>query len=76
MIPALVNLLIVLIGVGVIYWAFTQLWPLVPFASSKIGQIVYVIVMVIFVLAVVFYGVVPVVQSLPGAMGGGMRPLT
>jgi hypothetical protein len=39
MIPALVPLLIVLIVAGMIYWAFTQLWPLVPFVSGKSGVV-------------------------------------
>jgi hypothetical protein len=68
MIPALINLIIVLIVAAVLYWALGKLWPLTgAFGSSAIGQVIYVILIVIGVLYVVFYGVIPVVRSLPGA---------
>lgn len=72
MVPALINLVVVLIVAAVLYWALEKLWPLTgAFGASKIGQVVYVILIVAGVLAIVFYGVLPVVESIPGAMGGG-----
>ena len=73
MIPALINLIVILIVAAVLYWALGKLWPLTgEFGASRIGQVIYVILIMVGVLYVVFYGVVPVVESLPGA-GGGLR---
>jgi len=75
MVPALVNLVVVLIVAAVLYWALNKLWPLTgEFGASSIGQVIYVILIVAGVLAIVFYGVLPVVESLPGALGGGRFP--
>jgi hypothetical protein len=72
MVPALINLVIVLIVLGVLYWALNKLWPLGGEATASwIGQVVYVILIVVGVLALVFYGVLPVVEAIPGALGGG-----
>ncbi len=71
MVPALINLVVVLIVAAVLYWALGKLWPLTgAFGSSPIGQVIYVILIVAGVLAIVFYGVLPVVESIPGALGG------
>jgi len=71
MISALVNLIVVLIVAGVLYWALNRLWPLGQNigTQSAIGQVIYVILIVIGVLAIVFIGVVPVVQSIPATLG-------
>ena len=70
MISALVNLIVVLIVAGVLYWALNRLWPLgAPVGTqSAIGQVIYVILIVIGVLAIVFIGAVPVIQSIPATL--------
>jgi hypothetical protein len=71
MIPALINLVVVLVVAAVLYWALGKLWPLTgAFGTSTIGQIVYVLLIVIGVLAIVFWGVIPVIQSLAGVASG------
>lgn len=71
MVPALINLVVVLIVIWVLYWALNRLWPLTgEFGASAVGQVIYVILIVVGVLALVFYGVLPVVESIPGALGG------
>jgi hypothetical protein len=76
MITALLWLACVLLIAAVFYWALTKLWPLAgPFGASKFGQVIYVIIIVVLALCVVFYGVIPVIESIPNAFGGGsFRP--
>lgn len=69
MTPALVNLIVILIIAAVMYWALGKLWPLTGgFGASPMGQIIYVLLIVIGVLAIVFWGVI--VQSLAGVASG------
>lgn len=66
---ALINLVVVLVIAAVLYWGLNKLWPLTrEFGASPIGQVIYVILIVVGVLYVVFNGVVPVIQSVPGSM--------
>lgn len=63
MIEALIYIVITLIILGVIWWAVTQLLPLIPL-PEPFGRIVYVLLVVIMVLVVVYIlagllGVVP-----------------
>lgn len=66
MIGTLINLIIVLIVVGVIWWAVEQLLPLVPL-PAPFAQVVRVLLIVVLVLVVVFYVVVPLIGMIPGA---------
>jgi hypothetical protein len=64
MIAALINLLVYLIIVGVIWWAVTQILPLIPL-PEPIARVVRVILIVILVLIVVYalLGLLPAGQS-------------
>ena len=71
MITALLWLVCILLIVAVFYWALTKLWPLTgSFGSSTVGQVIYIILIVVLALCVVYYGVIPVVEAIPGGMGG------
>ncbi len=63
MIGVLINLVIVLILIGIIWWAITALLPLVPL-PGPIAQIINVLLVVIFALVVVFYVLVPLLHAL------------
>ena len=68
MIAVLIQLIIVLLVCGVIWWAIEQLLPLVPL-PSPIAQIIRVLLVVLLVLIVVFYAIVPLLHTLPHALG-------
>ena len=68
MIGVLIQLIIWLIVVGVIYWAFTQLIGLVPL-PAPIGQIIHVLLVIILVF-IVLYAVLQVLGAV--GVGGGM----
>lgn len=71
MIQALLWLACVCLIAAVFYWALTQLWPLTgSFGSSPFGRVIYVILVVVLALCVIFYGVIPVIEAIPGAFGG------
>ena len=53
MISALIGVVFVLIVVGVLYWAVTQLLPLIPL-PEPIARIVHVLLVVILVLIVLW----------------------
>lgn len=69
MIGALLQLVVVLLVAAVLYWALTKLWPLTGgFGATIIGQVIYVVLMVVLALCVIFYGIVPVIESVPHAL--------
>ena len=71
MISALLWLACVLLVAAVFYWALTKLWPLTgAFGATTIGQVIYVILIVVLALCVIFYGVIPVIEAIPTAFGG------
>jgi hypothetical protein len=72
MIGALMQLIIVLVIAGALYWALTKLWPLgAPATSTRIGQAVYILLIILLVFAVIFYGVIPLLEAIPGGFAGG-----
>jgi len=66
-IGTLIGIIIVLIVVGVIYWAITQLLPLIPL-PAPFAQIIHVLLVLILVLVVlwVILQVLGAVVVLPG----------
>jgi hypothetical protein len=71
MIQALLWLVCVLLVAAVFYWALTKLWPLTgTFAATTLGQVIYIILIVVLALCVVYYGIIPVVEAIPGGFGG------
>jgi hypothetical protein len=72
MVAAIIQLIIVLVIAGALYWALGKLWPLgAPATATRIGQAVFVLLVILLVFAVIFYGVIPLLQAIPGAFGGG-----
>jgi hypothetical protein len=72
MIGAIIQLVIVLVIAGALYWALTKLWPLgAPATGTRIGQAVFILLVILLVFAVIFYGVIPLLEAVPGAFGGG-----
>ena len=70
MIPALLWLVCVCLIAAILYWALQQLWPLTgSFGSSTLGRVIYICLVVVLALCVVVYGVIPVVESIPGTFG-------
>jgi hypothetical protein len=75
MIQAVLWLACVCLIAGVFYWALTMLWPLTKgFGTSTLGQVIYVCLIVALALCVIFYGVIPVIEAIPGAFGGHSFP--
>jgi hypothetical protein len=71
MITAILWLVCVLLVAAVFYWALTKLWPLTgAFGATTLGQVIYVLLIVVLALCVIFYGIIPVIESIPGAFGG------
>ena len=69
MIYAILQLVIVLLVAGVLFWALKKLWPLTrSFGASTLGQVIYVLLCVVLALCIIFYGIVPVVEAIPGAL--------
>jgi hypothetical protein len=68
MIGALINLLVVLLIVGVIWWGIMQILPLIPL-PAPIAQVVRVILVVILCLIVIF----ALLGLLPGGSGYSFR---
>jgi len=69
MIGTIISIIITLIIVGVIYWAITQLLPLIPL-PEPFARIVHVLLVVVLVIVVLW-----VILTLLGAVGGVHVPL-
>jgi len=66
MIGALIGIIITLIIVGVVYWAITQLLPLIPL-PEPFARIIHVLMIVLLVIVVLW-----VILKLLGAAGVGV----
>lgn len=61
MIGLLIQLLIVLLIVGLVYWAVTAIIGLIPL-PPPFGQIANVLLIVIIALILIFYALVPILH--------------
>ena len=64
MIAALIQLIIVLLIVGVIWWALNALIPLIPL-PAPFAQIIHVLLIVILALVVIYYALLPLLHLVP-----------
>lgn len=62
MVGILIHLVVVLLIVGVIWWAIEQLLPLVPL-PSPVGQVVRVLLIVILALVIIEYALLPLLGT-------------
>ena len=69
MIGTIISIVITLIIVGVIYWAITQLLPLIPL-PEPFARIIHVLLVVLLVIVVLW-----VILTLLGAVGGVHVPI-
>jgi hypothetical protein len=69
MIGTITSIIITLIVVGVIYWAITQLLPLIPL-PEPFARIIHVLLVVLLVIVVLW-----VILQLLGAVGGVHVPI-
>jgi hypothetical protein len=67
MIALLIQVIIVLLIVGVVWWAIEALLPLVPL-PGPFAQIVRVLLIVILALILIFYILVPILHQLGSAI--------
>ncbi len=61
----LIQIIIVLIVIGVIYWAVGKIVDLVPM-DAWFKQVIQTILLIAVVIIVVFYVLVPLLHQLPG----------
>ena len=69
MIGTIISIIVTLIIVGVIYWAITQLLPLIPL-PEPIARIIHVLLVVLLVVIVLW-----VILQLLGVVGGVHVPI-
>lgn len=70
MLSTLVQIIIALVIIGLIYWAYGQLIGLVPM-PAPVATVLHVVVVVILVLALIYYAVLPLMGLLIGMLGSG-----
>ena len=69
MIGTIISIIVTLIIVGVIYWAITQLLPMIPL-PEPFARIIHVLLVVLLVIVVLW-----VILTLLGAVGGVHVPI-
>lgn len=60
----LIQLIIVLLVCGFVYWVYLQLIPLAPIAEP-FKSVINVIVLILVGAIVLFYAIIPLLRSLP-----------
>lgn len=65
MIAILIQAIVILLIIGVIWWAVENLLPLIPLPGI-IAQVVRVLLIVVLALALIFYVLVPLLHQIPG----------
>jgi len=63
MIAFIVQLIVLILVIGFAYWVYTVLAPLVPLPGPA-RQLLDAVVLIIVVAAVIFYAVIPLIQSI------------
>jgi hypothetical protein len=63
----IINLIILLLICGFVYWVFLKLMPLAPIAEP-FASIVNVVVLILIGFVVLFYGIIPLLKMLPRAL--------
>jgi len=69
MVALLIQLIVLAIVVAFLYWAWTLIRPLLPL-PAPFGQIIDVLVLILFVAIIVFYALIPIIQT-----GAHMLPI-
>jgi hypothetical protein len=71
MLFAIFQLIAVLIVAALAYWILEQLWQFTgTFGASWIGRLVYTLLIIAGVVAIVFFGVLPLLYAIAAALGG------
>jgi hypothetical protein len=63
----IINLIIVLLICGFIYWVYLKLMPLAPIAEP-FKSAINVVVLILVGAIVLFYGIIPLLRMLPRAL--------
>jgi hypothetical protein len=64
MIELLIQLVIVLLIAGLVWWIIEQLLPLVPM-PGPIARVIRVLVIAIIALIVIYYALIPLLHEIP-----------
>lgn len=61
----IIQLIIVLIVCGFLYWAFTALLDAAPFIAEPFKTVIRVLMMILMGAIIIFYAVIPLLKLLP-----------
>jgi len=64
----IIQLIIVMIVAGFVYWVWLKIRPLIPI-SGVFAQIVDILIIVLIGFIVLFYAVIPLLRMLPRMLG-------
>ena len=67
MVAILIQAIIVLLIIGVVWWAVEQLLPMIPL-PALIHQIIRILIIVVLALVLIFYVLVPLLNQLSTAI--------
>ena len=67
MVALLIQAIIVLLVIGIIWWAVEQLLPMIPL-PALIHQIIRILIIVVLALVLIFYVLVPLLHQLGSAI--------
>jgi len=67
MVAVLIQAIIVLLVIGIIWWAVEQLLPMIPL-PTLIHQIIRILIIVVLALVLIFYVLVPLLHQLGSAI--------
>lgn len=68
MVNFIVNLIILLLVCGFIYWIWTLIRPHLTFIAAPFLTIIDILVLVLVAAVVLFYGIIPLLRMLPGSV--------
>jgi hypothetical protein len=69
MVAFIVQLIVILLVCGFVYWVWTLVRPLLSFMPAVIMQMIDILVIVLLVAIVLFYAIIPLIRMIPKIIG-------
>lgn len=69
MVSWIVQLIVILLVCGFVYWIWTLLRPLLTFMPAILMQVIDILILVLLVGIVLFYAIIPLIRMVPKLIG-------
>jgi hypothetical protein len=69
MVAFIVQLIVILLVCGFVYWIWTLIRPLLSFMPAMFMQVIDILILILLVAIVLFYAIIPLIKMIPKIVG-------